>query len=94
MVTFRGQYYEYGGDLSSEERGLTIGGYGSACFADLVAAYALERAKELNPRLFSMADYLGIYTTKTLNVSKCSNRKSLCQICRGRGPTCSARRMN
>ena len=47
--------------MDSEERGLTIGGYGSAFFADLVAAFALERAKELNPRLFSMADYLGIY---------------------------------
>ena len=39
---FRGQCYEYGGDLDNEERGLTIGGCGSAFFADLVAAFALE----------------------------------------------------
>jgi len=42
LLTFVDKYYEYGGDESVEERGLTIGGYESAWLADLVMAYILE----------------------------------------------------
>jgi hypothetical protein len=35
LLTFVDKYYEYGGDLDVEDRGLTIGGYKSAWLADL-----------------------------------------------------------
>lgn len=41
------QYYEYGGSLSTNERGLTIGGYESAWLADLVASQLLDNAENL-----------------------------------------------
>ena len=42
-----GQYYEYGGSVDVEQKGLTIGGYESAFFADLVAAWILENSVPL-----------------------------------------------
>ena len=57
LVTFIDKYYEYGGETTGEERGLTIGGYESAWLADLVAAYILEETKDL----FSDFIYYGIY---------------------------------
>ena len=47
FVTFEDQYWIYGGDLPVEEKGLTIGGYESAFFADLAAAYILEKAEDI-----------------------------------------------
>ena len=41
FITFGDQYWIYGGFLPVEDKGLTIGGYESAFFADLVAAYIL-----------------------------------------------------
>jgi hypothetical protein len=35
LLTFVDKYYEYGGDLNVEDRGLAIGGYESAWLADL-----------------------------------------------------------
>ena len=46
LVSFIDKYYEYGGEMEDEKRGLTIGGYESAWLADLVAAYLLEMMKE------------------------------------------------
>ena len=51
------KYYEYGGSLNVDERGLTIGGYESAWLADLVAAFILETSKEF----FVRASFFGIY---------------------------------
>ena len=47
LVQSQGQYWQYGGDLDVDEKGLTIGGYESAFFADLVAAWLLENTVEL-----------------------------------------------
>ena len=38
FITFRDKYWLYGGEVPVEEKGLTIGGFESAGFADLVAA--------------------------------------------------------
>ena len=42
LIAFKGQCYEYGGDVSVNYKGLTIGGFKSTSFANLVAAYILE----------------------------------------------------
>jgi hypothetical protein len=39
LIQSMGQYYEYGGSVDVEAKGLTIGGFESAFFADLVAAW-------------------------------------------------------
>ena len=57
LVTFQGEYFEYGADDCVDEKGLTIGGYKSAWLADLVAGYVLENCG----RHFREAKYHGIY---------------------------------
>ena len=47
FVTYEDQYWIYGGSLPVEEKGLTIGGFESAFFADLVAAYIPANAKDV-----------------------------------------------
>ncbi len=47
FVTFKDQYYIYGGFLLVKEKGLTIGGFESAFFTDLIVAYILEQSQEL-----------------------------------------------
>ncbi len=47
LVQFNGVFWEYGGTVEAEAKGLTIGGYESAFFADLVAAWILENTVEL-----------------------------------------------
>ena len=64
LITLKNQYYIYGGDLPVEEKGLTIGGFKSAFFADLVAAYLLENAKQL----FKDSTYNGIYPDDGINI--------------------------
>ena len=57
LLTFVDKYYEYGGEVNVEEKGLTIGGYESVWLADLVAAYLLENATDIfDPTMFK-----GIY---------------------------------
>ena len=56
LITFHGKYWEYGG-ADVDRKGLTIGGFESAGFADLVAAYILENTRDL----FDNAIYDGIY---------------------------------
>ena len=46
LVTFQGWYWEYGGAVEVNEKGLMIGGFESAWFADLVAAYLLANSAE------------------------------------------------
>lgn len=47
LIQSMGQYYEYGGSVDVEQKGLTIGGYESAFFADLVAAWILDNSVPL-----------------------------------------------
>jgi len=65
LLTFIDQYYEYGGDMEQDDRGLTIGGYESAWLADLVAAYILEKT---NDECFSETLFNGIYRDNGLVV--------------------------
>ena len=46
LVTFHRKYWEYG-ETDVDQKGLTIGGYESAGFADLVAAYCFENTRDL-----------------------------------------------
>jgi len=46
LIQFNGAYYEYGGNVDVNNKGLTIGGFESAFFADLVAAWILENTEE------------------------------------------------
>ena len=57
LITFVDKYYEYGGDIEGEKRGLTIGGFESTWLADLVAAYILEKTE----KSFREMKYHGIY---------------------------------
>ena len=57
LLTFVDKYYEYGGEVNVEEKGLTIGGYESAWLADLVAAYLLENVTNI----FDLTMFKGIY---------------------------------
>ena len=64
IVTFEDQFWIYGGDTPVEAKGLTIGGFESAFYANLVAAYILENS----PELFSDSVFYGIYRDDGLNV--------------------------
>ena len=57
LLTFVDKYYEYGGEVNVEEKGLTIGGYESMWLADLVAAYLLENVTDI----FDSTMLKGIY---------------------------------
>ena len=57
LLTFVDQYYEYDGEEDSENKGLTIGGYESAWFADLAGAYVLEKTQQH----FKHSRYHGMY---------------------------------
>ena len=56
FITFRDKYWLYGGDEPVKVKGLTIGGYESAGFADLVAAFLMEEIDEIftNSVLYEM----------------------------------------
>ena len=47
LISFKDKYFEYGGSVNPMERGLRIGGYDSAWLADLVAAWILEKSKDI-----------------------------------------------
>lgn len=46
LIYFDGQYFQYDGGHSIEEKGLTIGDYESAWPADLAMSYLLKTAKQ------------------------------------------------
>ena len=46
IITFVDKYYEYGGCVEGEDRGLIIGIFDSAWLADLVAAYLLDETED------------------------------------------------
>jgi hypothetical protein len=64
LINSQGQYWEYGGVVDVNKKGLTISRFESAFFADLVAAWILENTVEL------MQDTLfdGIYSDDGLLV--------------------------
>ena len=74
-VTFQDQYWIYGGHLLVEEKGLTIGGYESAFFADLVAAYILENAEDI----FSNSLFNKIYRDDGIDIK--NSILSIDQVC-------------
>ena len=45
LLTFGDKYFEYGGGMKLEDKGLAIGGYESAWLADLAIAYIFEKSK-------------------------------------------------
>ena len=47
LLTFGDKYYEYGGSINPDRKGLTIGGYESAWLADLVASFILDKVDEI-----------------------------------------------
>jgi hypothetical protein len=57
LLTFVNKYYEYDGKHGIRDKGLTIGGYKSACLADLVATFILENTT----KLFNKTVYDEIY---------------------------------
>lgn len=57
LLTFIDKFYEYGGDMNDDDRGLTIGGYESAWLADLVVSYLLENSSGV----FRTSKFKGIY---------------------------------
>ena len=67
LIQFKDKYYEYGGGERVENRGLTIGGYESAWFADLVTAYLLAKTKEFFERT---TRYRGIYRDDGLAIMR------------------------
>ena len=66
FITFGDQYWIYGGFLPVEDKGLTIGGYESAFFADLVAAYILEKSADI----FDDSIFFKIYRDDGIDVKK------------------------
>ena len=58
LLMFIDKYYEYGGLINTNERGLTIGGYEQAWLTDLVAPYLLDNSEDL---FESTSRYYGIY---------------------------------
>lgn len=57
LITFVDKYYDYGGDIEGEKRGLTIGGYEAAWLADLVAAFILEK-QIIYSKICSITEYI------------------------------------
>ena len=51
FITFQDKCWLYGGDKQVAVKGLTIGGFGSAGFADLVAAFIMEKSSLLFQKL-------------------------------------------
>ena len=57
VIAYEDQNWIYGGNAPVKIKGLTIGGFESAFFADLVAAYILENST----KLFADSNFYGIY---------------------------------
>ena len=64
-ITFEDTYWIYEGNVPMELKGLTIGGFESSFFANLVAAYILENSREL----FLDTIYNGIQSDDALRVT-------------------------
>ena len=62
LLTFRGEYYEYGAQKEIDEKELMIGGYESAWLADLVAGFILKNCQ----KHFWDCEFRGIYRDDVL----------------------------
>ena len=67
LINFSNKCYEYGGSQCLTKRELTIGGYESACLADLVASFLLTKTVKLFKKT---SVYKGIYPDDGLIVFK------------------------
>ena len=65
FIHFKNKYYLYGGGLSVNEKGLTIGGYKSTWLADLVAAFVFEKSEDL----FSDLAFMKTHRDDALRIS-------------------------
>jgi hypothetical protein len=60
LIQFNDAYYEYGGKVDVNNKGLTIGGFESAFFACLVAVWILENTEEqMNDVMLRLWDFIG-----------------------------------
>jgi hypothetical protein len=66
LLTFVNKYYEYGGNLDVEDRGLTIGGYELAWLANLCMAYVTDNSRNILNELV----YEGIYRDNGIMIFK------------------------
>jgi hypothetical protein len=66
LLTFVDKYYEYGGNLNVEDRGLTIRGYESAWLPNLCMAYVMDNSRDILDELI----YKGIYRDNGIVVFK------------------------
>lgn len=57
LIIFQGAYYEHGRNHAQNDKGMTIGGYGSAFLEDLVAAQEMKSTRGM----YEMAIIKGIY---------------------------------
>ena len=66
LIIIQVAYYEYGGTVKVDYKGLTIGGFESAFFADLVAAYIFENTTAC----FDNSAFNGIYRDDGIDIIK------------------------
>jgi hypothetical protein len=66
LLTFVDKYYEYGGNLDVEDRGLTIGGYKLAWLTNLCMAYVTDNSRDFLDELV----YKGIYRNNGIAIFK------------------------
>ena len=57
FIQFKDQYWLYGGGLTVDKKGLTIGGFELAWLADLVAAYIFQNSEDLFVSLVYYSTY-------------------------------------
>ena len=57
LINFQGEYFEYGGSLNTEQRGLAIGGFESTWRLDVVIEFLMENMKIL----FGETSFTGFY---------------------------------
>jgi hypothetical protein len=66
LLTFVDKYYECGGNLDIEDRGLTIGGYESAWLTKICMAYVMDNSRDILDKLV----YEGIYRDNSITIFK------------------------
>ena len=66
LISFKDQFYEYGGSVNPINRCLPIGGYKSVWIADGVASWIIKKNKDLFENILNQ----GIYRDDGLGVFK------------------------
>jgi hypothetical protein len=67
LITFRDKYYQYGTESNPVMRALSIGGFDSAWYADLVACYILDMTRN---NWTKMSRYFKIYCDDGIGITK------------------------